>query len=310
MPILTIAIPTFNRAASLECLLESLCRQRLIGEAQILVSDNGSTDDTSSVLQNYKERLNLKVVRFGKNKGFDENYKNCVTHADGEFLWIMGDDDQLLPEAVASVCFRVRADETDLLILNGGDYTSGMLIPRIRYNVHPVKGPSDLMNQFGWHICWIGTTVVRRSLIRLEFLQLSDWNAFIHVPIIVRSYSGDWRTHFDSTVRIHPTVNNSAYSKSPVSLVKTFGLQLYDTLVGLKSIINEEARVKTVRGFANNLAMFDIRSLASWRRAGLISMPQFLANLKYFYRVNPRLIIYSALLFFPPKFFKIISSNK
>ncbi|MCZ2497703.1 glycosyltransferase [Xylophilus sp. Kf1] len=310
MSILTIAIPTFNRAACLESLLESLCNQRSISEAQILVSDNGSTDHTAAVLDGYKHRLNLKVVGFSKNKGFDQNYRNCLIHAEGEFLWIMGDDDKLLPEAVASVCAKLSDDQTDLLIINGGDFKAGTLIPRIRYAVHAVKDTSDLMSQFGWHICWIGTTIIRRSLIKSELLVPSDWNAFIHIPLIVRSHSVDWRTHFDAAIRIHPTVNNSAYSKAPVSLVKTFGMQLYETLAGLSSVISPDSRVKTVRGFARNLAMFDARALASWRRAGLIGITDFIKNIKYFYRVNPRLLFYSGLLFFPPKFFKLISPNK
>src|SRR5262245_37658733 len=50
-PIASIIIPTRNRAALLARTLKSLCAQRLQGGYQLLIVDNGSTDETRVVVQ-------------------------------------------------------------------------------------------------------------------------------------------------------------------------------------------------------------------------------------------------------------------
>ena len=57
-PLLTIAIPTYNRAADLAAALEHLAGQPGIsgGEVELLVSDNCSTDATGEVVKKFIER--------------------------------------------------------------------------------------------------------------------------------------------------------------------------------------------------------------------------------------------------------------
>src|SRR5215475_7873344 len=50
-PVASIIVPTRNRAASLARTLQSLCAQRLQAGYQLLVVDNGSTDETRKVAQ-------------------------------------------------------------------------------------------------------------------------------------------------------------------------------------------------------------------------------------------------------------------
>src|ERR1700712_5100335 len=79
-PLLTIAIPTYNRAASLQRLLECLSSQDDIQLVQVLVSDNGSTDDTRNIVNEFVDRFEPKIksVGFPSNRGFDANYLNCL----------------------------------------------------------------------------------------------------------------------------------------------------------------------------------------------------------------------------------------
>ncbi|HZH85476.1 MAG TPA: glycosyltransferase family A protein, partial [Phototrophicaceae bacterium] len=64
LPLLSVIIPTRNRARSLKLLLESLAEPARIGipETEIIVVDNGSTDETRRWLdarreQNQSDRL-------------------------------------------------------------------------------------------------------------------------------------------------------------------------------------------------------------------------------------------------------------
>ena len=83
---LCIAIPTFNRAKklkkALKCLLEGILKVDYKNNISVLVSDNGSTDKTDNVIDDYKkifERSKIPLTKpgFDKNQGFDKNlFKN------------------------------------------------------------------------------------------------------------------------------------------------------------------------------------------------------------------------------------------
>ena len=60
-PLCSVIIPTYNRMALARHTLESLTRQTLpLNSFEVLVVDDGSTDDTKSMVDGYRERLNLR----------------------------------------------------------------------------------------------------------------------------------------------------------------------------------------------------------------------------------------------------------
>ena len=122
-PILTIAIPTFNRSRYLRELLETVVPQ-VVAEAdvELLVSDNASGDETAAVVEAARPALGerMRVVRQTENIGSDANFVFCFTEARGRYVWIVGDDDILVqaeagrPGAVAGVGGHVRAREGEV----------------------------------------------------------------------------------------------------------------------------------------------------------------------------------------------------
>ena len=99
---LSICIPTYNRAKLLENCLQSILlnKQKDKINYQVCISDNCSTDDTESIVLRAKETLDIKYRRNVKNLGIPKNFLNVVDMADGEFIWLLGDDDLLLPDAI------------------------------------------------------------------------------------------------------------------------------------------------------------------------------------------------------------------
>ncbi|MFI5678193.1 PIG-L family deacetylase [Streptomyces cellulosae] len=64
-PACTVVVPTYNRAGLLRHTLESLCRQRLAaGDTfEVVVADDGSTDDTEDTVTGYRDRLDVRCFR-------------------------------------------------------------------------------------------------------------------------------------------------------------------------------------------------------------------------------------------------------
>jgi len=101
---LSICIPTYNRSWALGPALEAACREQQAsppGQVEILVSDNASPDDTSAVLDALERLGPFRRQRHPVNVGAEQNFLSCVESARGEFIWLLGDDDQVRPGAAA-----------------------------------------------------------------------------------------------------------------------------------------------------------------------------------------------------------------
>jgi abequosyltransferase len=104
-PLLTLAVPTYNRAAHLDLLLTHLAPQLAASsEVELLISDNASSDDTAATVERFMAAgLRCRYLRNAANLDADRNFLRCYEQAAGRFVWIFGDDDVLFPGSLAYV---------------------------------------------------------------------------------------------------------------------------------------------------------------------------------------------------------------
>jgi glycosyltransferase involved in cell wall biosynthesis len=126
-PLLTIAIPTYNRAWCLKELLQVLADQvKDEPRVELIICDNASPDETSSVVQDFLARgLRLRYIRNAKNVGPDANFLQCFELALGKYVWIFGDDDLIVPGGLAKILSYCEAAEYDLIWVSA--YSFGKL---------------------------------------------------------------------------------------------------------------------------------------------------------------------------------------
>lgn len=94
LTLVTAAIPTYNRAYYLDGALESIFSQTF-RDFEVLVVDDGSTDETPAVLAPYGERI--RVVR-QENHGRAAARNRAVSEARGRYVSFLDSDDRWLPE--------------------------------------------------------------------------------------------------------------------------------------------------------------------------------------------------------------------
>lgn len=110
-PILSVCVPTYNRAVLLKECLESVTRSRrnCEKEVEIVISDNASVDATFDVANDFVARFsNVAYYRNEKNVN-DDNFFRAAARARGRFVWILGDDDALVPDAIPLVLDQIQA---------------------------------------------------------------------------------------------------------------------------------------------------------------------------------------------------------
>lgn len=98
---LTIAIPTFNRARLLVRALDSALAQTA-ADIVILVSDNGSTDDTQAVLAGYRDPR-LRCVRRATTVPRSQHGTLIFGEIGTELVLVLSDDDYIEPDFSAEV---------------------------------------------------------------------------------------------------------------------------------------------------------------------------------------------------------------
>lgn len=101
LPLVSILIPTFNRADYLTTALDSALAQTY-KNIEIIVHDDASTDDTPGVLARYHDPR-LRVIRTGDNHGMLGGWNFIVKQARGEYLKFLASDDSLEPTCVAEL---------------------------------------------------------------------------------------------------------------------------------------------------------------------------------------------------------------
>lgn len=116
-PLVTVIVPTRNRAQLLSTALESLVGQTLKGEFEVIVLDNGSTDDTKEVCDGYIDRLPHFQYLFVARPGLHEGRHAGLRAAKAPLLTFADDDIRAFPCWLEGI---VKAFEQSQVGLVGG----------------------------------------------------------------------------------------------------------------------------------------------------------------------------------------------
>lgn len=126
-PRITVGLPVYNGAPFLRRAIDSILASTF-ADFELIVSDNGSTDETPAICADYARRdPRVRVITQSHNIGPVRNFQAVVYPATGEFFMWMADDDiwsptfmQSLmdeldahPKAVVAMCAVDRMREMD-----------------------------------------------------------------------------------------------------------------------------------------------------------------------------------------------------
>jgi abequosyltransferase len=124
--LLTIAIPTWNRAEYLEQNLRQLrseVAKLAPGLVEVVVSDNCSPDDTSAVVARVVAAgLPVRYVRNQTNLGWALNFIQCFELAQGRYVLLLGDDDIFVDGALSLLVDHLRGNDYGVVCLRPYGY--------------------------------------------------------------------------------------------------------------------------------------------------------------------------------------------
>lgn len=135
---ISVCIATHNGGKYIKQQLESILCQ-LGEEDEIVISDDGSTDETLSVIEGLKDKK-IKIYQFKQpsiskhpHEYVCHNFENALKHAQGDYIFLSDQDDVWMPNKV-EVCLK-DLQEHDLVLHDfshmDGD---GHIIKDLHYN--------------------------------------------------------------------------------------------------------------------------------------------------------------------------------
>jgi len=236
MPQLSVIIPTFNRAAVLRRMLNLLAVQTLAAsEWEVIVIDDGSTDETPRVLVEFQEKgiFNLKWESqanagqgAARNRGFDL--------ATGKILLILGDD--MLPRP-------------------------GLLEAHLRFHIHHPETEAAALGLVRWHpelaitrfMRWLDTSGTQFKFHDLQPEQTTDFWRFYTANISLKK-------ELLGTERFDPDFTGWGFEDTELGLrLEKKGMKLLyypDALVEHLHAISAEGLAERQRSAGRNAALF------------------------------------------------------
>lgn len=116
-PTVSIGLPVYNREKLLPTTLDSLLAQTFT-DFEIIISDNGSTDGTAAICQEYARKdTRIRYIRQQHNLGVFGNFRFVKDEARGTYFMWTASDDLCEPEFIASMVECLEANPELALVM-------------------------------------------------------------------------------------------------------------------------------------------------------------------------------------------------
>lgn len=161
-PILSICIPTYNRAELLKETLESIVISEVFqqtNKVEIVISNNASTDDTHEIASSFLERFPEKIrYNFLENPvSGDENFIHVLNQGTGRFLKLHNDKILFKKGSLEEIISVLETSEIgNILFLTGKR-------KRKNANLSHFQSFEELLLFLNYWATWIGGLCIRRT---------------------------------------------------------------------------------------------------------------------------------------------------
>jgi glycosyltransferase involved in cell wall biosynthesis len=191
-PLLAICVPTYNRALNLEKLLSQLAvlKGRHGDQLEICISNNGSTDETRTIIEDFEREWPTKVQHQSTNIGGTLNIIAVAGQMCARWGIWCGDDDEIDALAIETILsfLQTLAPDTWLLVESKDGQGNGQYMRKFEDGEHtPAAFRRALLCSGLDPLGFMGVHVFPRSAVpTIKSLQLLDARPWPHMVGLLR----------------------------------------------------------------------------------------------------------------------------
>jgi acetyltransferase-like isoleucine patch superfamily enzyme len=153
--LLSICIPSFNNAETLDKSISSIVSQEIFSRTrsiEVVVSDNASTDSTERVVKKY-QNLTGDLVKYFKNDSNvgDKNFEIALTRGSGDFLKLANDSLLWQPNSLRNLLDVIQGakDEKPQIIFTNAN------VKAAEFEI--ARSTDQVLDKASYYITWIGS---------------------------------------------------------------------------------------------------------------------------------------------------------
>ena len=116
-PLLTVVIPVYNVEKYLKRCIDSILIQEW-KNYDILLVDDGSTDNSPQICEDYAKAYDIISVIHKENGGLSEARNTGISNAEGEYVFFLDSDDWIEPNTFSDLAEVIESDQYDIISFN------------------------------------------------------------------------------------------------------------------------------------------------------------------------------------------------
>ncbi len=184
---ISVIIPAYNSEMFLAETVDSLLNQTL-RDIQIIVVNDGSTDKTAEIIEEYAKKNSNILSLYQKNSGVSAARNNGIDHAEGKYTVFLDSDDLLTPESLENIYNALEKSNADMAVFRHINFGyGGVQINPVAESLSKENGIDYTDKRLLWNFllgnkCY-KTEMLKKSEIRFPPLRYSEDGAFT-MPLV------------------------------------------------------------------------------------------------------------------------------
>lgn len=184
MKILSLSIAAYNVENYIENTLDSLTSSNCLEDLEIIVVNDGSKDNTKSIVQTYVDKFPMSVIMIDKvNGGYGSTINESLKIATGKYYKILDGDDWFETKNIELLIGFLKNCSTDIVFTNYSEVSDeGEILNVIKHNFDPNKvyciSDLDVINM---HSIAIKTDLIRN-------IKITEHCFYTDVEFVLKAY--------------------------------------------------------------------------------------------------------------------------
>ncbi len=169
---ISFVVPMYNVAAYIKRCLDSLLNQDIDkSEYEIIIVDDGSTDNSAEIVFSYQKSFDNIHYYYQKNQGLSTTRNNGINRATGEYVWFVDSDDFIRPNILATLYNKAQEKSLDILTFNSRRVSEDVAFSEVAKNTQP----TEVMNGENYIGRYNYNNGVWYYLIKREYLEINKY---------------------------------------------------------------------------------------------------------------------------------------